>query len=209
MKSDDKKIKYDEMSGSYFDDFFENLESIYDAGSILDNWTLQSGSQKGRDDKSAETSITDITTDCTDTSDITMEDLREEAVEMCGRTCHTLDASLGGFTKTRAYRILSMIGKKSSTETIKVFQSVPKLKLSEVTGFMDKSFKCLVGVMDTECETCESKTKSCTEGVPTPAHSESSKLIPREIYGGRIYVLANALFELFLVLFKHYFEMFS
>jgi len=161
-KSGDKKIKYDEMSGSYYDDVSDNLESIYDAGSALDSSTLPSGSQSGRDDKSAETSITDIT-DCTDTSDITMEDLREEAAEMCGRTCHTLDASLGDFKKTRAYRILSMIGKKGANETIKVFQSIQKLQLSEIGGCVDKSFKCVVGVMDAECEKCESKTKSCTE----------------------------------------------
>jgi hypothetical protein len=161
-KSGDKKIKHDDMSGSYYDDVSDNLESIYDAGSALDSSTLPSGSQSGRDDKSAETSITDIT-DCTDTSDITMEDLREEAAEMCGRTCHTLDASLGDLRKTRAYRILSMIGKKGAKETIKVFQSIQKLQLSEIGGCMDKSFKCIVGVMDAECEKCESKTKSCTE----------------------------------------------
>jgi hypothetical protein len=92
-----------------------------------------------------------------------MEDLREEAAEMCSRTCNTLDASFGGFKKTRAYRILSMLGKKGATETVKVFQSISKLQLSEISGCVDKSFKSVVGVMDAECEKFESRAKSCAE----------------------------------------------
>jgi hypothetical protein len=115
-----------------------------------------------------------------------MEDLREEAAEMCGRTCHTLDASLGDFKKTRAYRILSTIGKKGANETIKVFQSIQKLQLSKIGGCVDKFFKCVVGVMDAECEKCESKTKSCTERVKMPVHKELRKLILCRNCGGRI-----------------------
>jgi hypothetical protein len=161
-KSGGKKIKYDEMSDSYYDDMSDNLESIFDAGSALDNSTLQSGSQSGRDDRSAETGTTG-TSDSSDTSDIIVEDLREEAAEMCGRTCHTLDASLRDIMQTRTYRILSMIGRKGARETIKAFRWIQKLEFSEISGCMDKSFKCVSAVMDAECERCEAKAKSCTE----------------------------------------------
>jgi len=161
-KSGEKKNKYDEMSDSYYDDVPGNLESIFDAGFAFDNSTLQSGSLSGRDDRSAETGTTG-TSDSSDTSDIIMEDLREEAAEMCGRTCHTLDASLGNIMQTRTYRILSMIGRKGVRETVKAFRWIQKLEFSEIAGCMDKSFNCVSAVIDAECERCESKAKSCAE----------------------------------------------
>jgi hypothetical protein len=150
------------MSDSYYDDVPGNLESIFDAGFAFDNSTLQSGSLSGRDDRSAETGTTG-TSDSSDTSDIIMEDLREEAAEMCGRTCHTLDASLGNIMQTRTYRILSMIGRKGVRETVKAFRWIQKLEFSEIAGCMDKSFNCVSAVIDAECERCESKAKSCAE----------------------------------------------
>jgi len=123
--------KYDEMSDSYYDDVPGNLESIFDAGFAFDNSTLQSGSLSGRDDRSAETSTTG-TSDSSVTSDIIMEDLREEVTEMYGRTCHTLDASLGDFKKTRAYRILSTIGKKKGqTRQLKFFSPFKSYSLAK------------------------------------------------------------------------------
>lgn len=169
LKHSEQKSRYDEMSDSYKDDVSDNLESIYDAGSAVESSTHKSGSRSGRDifdDVSAESRFTDIT-DCTDTSDITMDDLRDEAAVMCDRTCHTLDRSFDNIMQMRAFKILSVIGKKGAHETNKLYETVKKVKLDELTGYVDRSYNCFVGFGDAECVE-KDEPKACKETALSP-----------------------------------------
>lgn len=157
-KSGEAQLIYDTSSGFYYNE----IEPVFDAGSALDSSTLQSVSLGGRDDRSADTGTTDKS-DFTDTSEIIAQDLREEVTEICGRPCPTLDTSLRNITQTRTYRILSMIGSKVVRETVNALQRIQKLQFSEIAGGIDKSFKYVSAAMDSVCEKCESKARTCTE----------------------------------------------
>lgn len=118
--------------------------------------------EKHNGNRSADTGTTDVSV-FTGTSEMIVEDLREEATEMCGRPCQTLDTSFRNITQTGTYRILSMIGSKVVRETVNALQQIQKLELSEIAGCVDKSFKYVSAAMDAACEKCESKARTCAE----------------------------------------------
>ena len=146
-----RKVTYKESANiTYLADSYDevsiNLDSVYESGSSLASVTTGSTARDTpkrtngeSDDNSARSRQTDIT-DCTDTSDLTMDDLRDEASVMCESACHALDRNIGNFRRTRTFKFLLKLGQKGSRETAKALKAVQGIRLSEIESSISKSY---------------------------------------------------------------------
>lgn len=146
-----RKVTYIESANvTYLADSYDevsiNLDSVYESGSSLASVTTESTSQDmpkrtsgESDDNSARSRQTDIT-DCTDTSDLTMDDLRDEASVMCESACHALDRNIGNFSRTKTFKFFLKLGRKGSRETAKALKAVQGIRLSEIESSISKLY---------------------------------------------------------------------